>query len=244
MASTSVNSQRRLWLLFAGSCLVFALLGQRLFHLQIVRGQYYDAVAVNQRKRAAELFPHRGTIYVAEDREKELFPIAVNTRKWIAYAVPRDIDNPSFVAEQLAPGLLAFRQRQRARVQDILRTTGQAAADEEPPPPEGVPEDDIAVLREELIQKFNQKTDPYEPFLKLYEVADDELKKYLEDRKLPGIVLEEKEVRYYPESTLAAHVLGYVGWQDDEQVGRYGVEGFFEPKLAGSLGFLAARCVR
>lgn len=244
MTSTAVISQRRLWVLCGLSLVLLGFLAQRLVYLQVFRHEYYQAVASSQRQRAAELFPHRGTIYAAEDREKELFPIAVNTKQWIAYAVPREMKDPAVVAEQLAPALLAFHQRQRQLVTTIVATTGQNKNSAEPTttaePAAQPPADELAAVQEKLHKKFNQKIDPYEPFLKFYEVLDDEFKQYIEEKKLDGIVLEEKEVRLYPENSLAAHILGYVGWQDNTQVGRYGLEGFFEKTLSGNLGFLSS----
>ena len=70
---------------------LIALLGLRLVDLQIVRGSYFEAVAGNQRKRASELIPHRGTIYFQEQNGEELFPVAVNGKAFIAYAVPREM---------------------------------------------------------------------------------------------------------------------------------------------------------
>lgn len=224
-------------MLFCFTAGLFVLIFGRLVDLQVLRASYYRAVATSQRQRASELQPHRGTIYVAEGRDKELFPIAVNTKAWIAYAVPRNIEDPAKAADELAPALIAFRQRQTERAKALLASTGQAPRPEEAPLP---PEEQVRLLREQLFLKLNQKTDPYEPFLRFYEVLDDDLKAFLEAKKVPGIVLEEKETRFYPEKTLAAHVLGYVGWEDEQQQGKYGLEAFFEKKLAGDLGFLSA----
>jgi penicillin-binding protein 2 len=67
---------------------------------------------------------------------------------------------------------------------------------------------------------------------------------------LPGVELEEKEVRAYPAGSPAAHVVGYMGpiyqeelaeWQQkgyrgDELVGQTGLEAWGEPYLAGRRG--------
>lgn len=230
----------RLNLLFLFTAALFSLLAARLFFLQVIDADYYQAVAAEQRQRSAELQPHRGTIYVSEGKNHEPFPIAVNRTVWRAYAVPRDMTDPRTVAEALAPELYNFRQRQTEREQDIINQTGQpphSSEDTNKPPS---PEEQINILKEELFRKFDRKTDPYEPFLRLYEVLDDKFKIFLDERKLTGIQLEELPARFYPEKTLAAHVLGYVGWQEEQQRGFYGVEGFFEPKLAGQRGFIAA----
>lgn len=242
------NPDRRVVALGLFFLLLFGGLIARLGYLQIARAHYYDAVAESQRKRAGELLPHRGTIYVSEGRtsqSEENFPIATNHKAYFAYAVPEDMPDPEHIARELAPALVAFRTRQQERVAAIVAATGQ----NRPPTPSGTPPPEEPVIgpaeqqditRQQLYTKFDQKTDPYEPFLRPYEVLDDEFKKFLEDRNLPGIVLEEQEVRTYPEKTLAAHVLGYVGYQEEGRVGRYGVEGYFDDELAGDLGFLSS----
>jgi len=236
------GSLQRIWILFAGIVLAFGVVVFRLANLQIVRSAYYDAVAHSQRQRASELMPHRGTVYVYEGGDKDPFPIAVNREAWIAYAVPRDMDDASTTANELAPELVAFRERQQQRVNDIIEKTGQAAgaAAHEPTPTPAPLDQRVQETREALFQKLNQKADPYEPFLRPYEVLDDEFKAFLEKKQMKGIVLETKEVRFYPEGTLGAHVLGYVGGKDQKQSGYYGIEGYFEDKLAGSLGFLSS----
>lgn len=242
-----MNVGRRLWALFLVVAVLFGILAVRLLDLQVFRRNYFEAVAASQRQRSAELTPSRGTVYLTDGRRGELFPVASNQPAFIVYAVPRDMNDPTAVVDALAPALYAFQQRQADRLNEILTRTGQTLRTPETSPspsptPEPVmsPQDAIAILREQLYQKFNRRTDPYEPLLKPYEVVDDELRKFLEERQLPGIVLAEQERRVYPEDELAAHVLGYVGWSEAGQVGRYGIEEYFNQKLAGDLGWLFA----
>ncbi|MBI3255955.1 MAG: penicillin-binding protein 2 [Candidatus Andersenbacteria bacterium] len=253
MPSTTIpyNPQRRIWFLMVGSLVVFVIVTVRLADLQIIRHDYFTAVAENQRKRASELQPHRGTIYVSEGKNHELFPVASNTQGWIAYAVPRDMENPHEIAKGLAPALYGYRQRQIARTAETINRTGQDIVP--PTPPNASPTPDItpeptpvpaeeaqAAVEAELIKKFDQRTDPYEPLLKPYEILDEEFLHFLQEKKYPGIILEEHERRYYPEGSLLAHVLGYVGFDSERRIGRYGVEGFFNQPLEGDLGWLSA----
>jgi cell division protein FtsI/penicillin-binding protein 2 len=246
MPRSGVYPLNRLWVLYGVVGILFGVLAVRLVTLQVVRASYYEAVATSQRQRGSELLPHRGTIYVSEGQTQDTFPIAVNKKAYIAYAVPRDVKDPRYTADMLAPALFAFRERQTKRTADIVRNTGQGnhptpTPEGEPAPSPSVsPQQQVDDLRQQLYQKFDQKTDPYEPFLRLYETLDDEFKAFLEEKQLAGIVLEEKQIRFYPEKTLAAHVLGYMGWKDEQQTGYYGVEGFFEKQLAGTFGFFSA----
>ncbi len=243
----------RISILAVGAYILFGIIVLRLFDLQIVDNGHFENVAQAQRKRASELLPHRGTIYVQEGKGGDIFPIASNTKAWIAYAVPRDMENPQLVADALAPALVAFRDRQAEKIQSIIQQTGQNNAEkiaaitappseEEPSPSPEVtptPQERTAQNARELFEKFNQRADPYEPILKPHEVLDDEFLAFLQEKNLEGIVLEEQEIRTYPEGSLAAHLLGYVGFDDAKRVGRSGVEGFFDAMLRGDFGFLS-----
>lgn len=235
-----------------GACLLFGVLAFRLADLQIIRHGHFTDVAEAQRKRAADLIPHRGTIYVQEGKGGDVFPLASNRKAWIAYAVPRNMKDPHGAATLLAKPLAQFRERQAGRTREIIEQTGQNnilqfASSVSPSPdvpsptaePTPTPEEAAAIVESQLREKFDQRTDPYEPLLRPYEVLDDELRKFLEEQKIEGIVLEEDEIRTYPEGSLAAHLIGYLGFDDAKKVGRYGVEGFFDSILRGDLGFLS-----
>lgn len=238
-------------ILIAAGCILFAIVSIRMVDLQILKHGHFESVAEAQRKRASELLPHRGTIYVQEGKGGDIFPIASNKKAWIAYAVPRNMKDPKTVADTLAPALSAFRDRQDAKTTAIITQTGQTLLDKFNPSPSPEispevspeitpgPEDRARVMASTLFTRFNQRTDPYEPLLKPYEIIDDEFLKFLEEKKLEGIVLEEQEVRTYPEGSLAAHAIGYVGFDDSKRIGRSGVEGFFDSTLRGDFGFLS-----
>lgn len=54
--------------------------------------------------------------------------------------------------------------------------------------------------------------------------------------ELPGVWLVEEEARAYPAGTLASHTLGFVGFDGDSRVGRYGIEQQYEDVLQGKQG--------
>src|SRR3989344_8143353 len=243
----------RITALTIGTYILFGVIALRMFDLQIVKNSHFQNVAQAQRKRASELLPHRGTVYVQEGKGGDIFPIASNKKASIAYAVPRNMKDVKNVADTLAPALVAFRDRQDSRTKSIISQTGQNLIDKflPTPSPDISPsttpspeielsfDDRVRGMASTLFTRFNQRTDPYEPFLKPYEVLDDEFLAFLEDRKLEGIILEEQEIRAYPEGSLAAHAVGYVGFHDAKRIGRYGIEGFFDSLLRGDFGFLS-----
>lgn len=87
-----------------------------------------------------------------------------------------------------------------------------------------------------LFLRLNQRTDPYEPIEQRVEerVRDD-----IRALALPGIGFVRRSDRFYPEGALAAQTIGFVGKNEaGDAVGRYGVEGYWDPVLRGSGGFL------
>ncbi len=55
--------------------------------------------------------------------------------------------------------------------------------------------------------------------------------------KLPGFGYTMNSFRLYPEKNIGAHILGFSSYEDDqEQHGKYGLEGFFDDDLFGKYG--------
>lgn len=56
---------------------------------------------------------------------------------------------------------------------------------------------------------------------------------------IKGVGFDNEPKRFYPEASLAAHLLGFVGKTDDgEDLGYFGVEGYYEKELVGLPGFM------
>jgi len=66
-----------------------------------------------------------------------------------------------------------------------------------------------------------------------------ETKKKLDELELKGIGFEAQESRYYPEASAAAHLLGFLG-KDNEgnDTGYFGLEGYYDLVLSGKPGFV------
>ena len=89
----------------------------------------------------------------------------------------------------------------------------------------------------ELFYQLNKRDDPYEPLKKKVE---EETVDSLKAMELSGIGFIRQSERYYPESNLAAHVIGFLGRNEsDQSVGRYGIEGYWNEELYGSGGFFS-----
>ncbi|MCS7092523.1 MAG: penicillin-binding protein 2 [Patescibacteria group bacterium] len=68
---------------------------------------------------------------------------------------------------------------------------------------------------------------------------DEELKRKIEDLKYPFLTFELEYSRYYPEDSIAAHLLGFVGKNEEGvDVGYFGLEGEYDLALSGKSGYI------
>lgn len=62
----------------------------------------------------------------------------------------------------------------------------------------------------------------------------------IEKLQIPGVGFEEQELRYYPEASTAAKLLGFVGKDDQgNQQGYSGLEGYYDKQLRGKEGYVS-----
>lgn len=84
--------------------------------------------------------------------------------------------------------------------------------------------------------RLDQPDDPYEPVAK--GLTDDQWTE-IKALNLAGIHHIYESSRYYPESGMGGHVVGFVGSDADGRMsGKYGIEGYFDEELSGTPGFL------
>ncbi len=81
----------------------------------------------------------------------------------------------------------------------------------------------------DFVQHVGKENDSYEEVKK--KVSEEEGKKIAE-LKLAGVMVFKDKWRYYPGGTLAAHVLGFMGYKGNEIAGRYGLERQYDATLA------------
>ena len=88
----------------------------------------------------------------------------------------------------------------------------------------------LSVDQDVLLRKLGKTTDPYEEIARR---VDEKIAKRIEDLSLTGINVYKERWRYYPASTTAAHVIGFVGYDEDNRFsGRYGLERYYDDVLS------------
>lgn len=104
----------------------------------------------------------------------------------------------------------------------------------------------IAATPEEVKLEINQRQDYLFNLLtkNLYWVnlnrkVDNSLKKKLEGLSLKGLGFDNSTKRFYPEGSSSAHITGYVGSDEyGEDIGYFGLEGYYNGELKGKNGQL------
>ncbi len=86
---------------------------------------------------------------------------------------------------------------------------------------------------------LSAKIDKTKDWVAVSNDLDKDIKDKISKLNLSGVGFEEGSKRFYPEASLAAHVMGFVGknYQGDT-VGYFGVEGYYDKDLAGFPGML------
>ncbi len=84
-----------------------------------------------------------------------------------------------------------------------------------------------------VMSKLAKRDDVYEI---VKHKLDREEKERVASEEIEGLSFVPEYYRFYPGGTLAAHVVGFVGSDGEDYIGRYGVESYFDEELHGKDG--------
>ncbi|OGY64669.1 MAG: hypothetical protein A3I24_00265 [Candidatus Harrisonbacteria bacterium RIFCSPLOWO2_02_FULL_41_13b] len=95
----------------------------------------------------------------------------------------------------------------------------------------------LGLEKDKLILKLSKLNDLYELLLAK---ASPEQVWAIQEAKIAGVYINDKNFRFYPFESLAAHILGFLSPsdEDDQIIGRYGLEAYYEDSLSGRAGHL------
>ncbi len=230
-SSTSTRSRLRLVVVQVLAFSLFATLFVRLYYLQVIGGESYQAQAANQSVRDIVVQPQRGLIVDSQGR-----PLVANRTSWVI-SVDRTL-------------LGKLDQDQRT---ELVRRVSVVVG--------GKPEDVEARLvtcgDPGSVPDVCWNGSPYQPVPVATDVSKDVALRVLEQPEdYPGVLAEQQSVRSYPRpfGINLAHVLGYdspitedeydlASERDDQSlngasvVGRAGVEKEYDEWLRGLPGY-------
>lgn len=229
--SGSQKSRLRLVVVQALVFSLFATLFVRLYYLQVVGGEGYQAQAANQSVRDVVVQPQRGLIVDDQGR-----PLVANRTSWVI-SIDRN---------------LVDKLGERQRTELVRRVS--VVVDESP---EDIEERLVTCGHEGSIRGTCWNGSPYQPVPVASDVSKDVALRVLEQPEdYPGVVAEQQNVRAYPRpfGINLAHVLGYLSpitedefdaaQEADDQslngassVGRAGIEKEYDEWLRGLPGY-------
>jgi len=96
------NSATRLYFLVFLVMAAFFLILLRLFQIQVVKYDFYKALAQDQHEFFKKMTPRRGSIFIKDMYSDRLYPLAINKELNLVYSVPKDINNKDTTAEKLS----------------------------------------------------------------------------------------------------------------------------------------------
>lgn len=184
----------------------------RLFYWQIISAGELAEMADVQHLSRVEIPAARGKIVTSDG-----FTLVGNAPAHLAYSYLPDIEaDPRHIAEKLAPILYPDPEDPTASAK-LIKTLIQ---------------DTESTISAKL-------SDSNFVWLPLARKISDEKKSQIESFNFKGIGFEPEQTRFYPEASMSAHLLGFVGSDiNGNPKGYFGLEGFYNLELKGRPGII------
>jgi len=213
----------------------FILVILRLFQIQVIDHEDYRALAESQYSSQFEIPAKRGEILSSDG-----YVLAGAKSNYLLFAEPKKITDPYKVASDLAEILSSMRSETDEYEIEYEENNDSDDASLNIDAPEGQ-ENSSKLTKSEMFEKYFKDFYNYISsdrfWVPLMRDVTSEEKIKIEESGITGIGFEEYPVRYYPEGTLASHLLGFVGsTEDGEKVGYFGIEGRLNEDLKGKPG--------
>lgn len=213
----------------------FILVILRLFQIQVIDHEDYRALAESQYSSQFEIPAKRGEILSSDG-----YVLAGAKSNYLLFAEPKKITDPYKVASDLAEILSSMRSEINDYEIEYEENNDSDDASLNIDAPEGQ-ENSSKLTKSEMFEKYFKDFYNYISsdrfWVPLMRDVTSEEKIKIEESGITGIGFEEYPVRYYPEGTLASHLLGFVGsTEDGEKVGYFGIEGRLNEDLKGKPG--------
>ena len=97
----------------------------------------------------------------------------------------------------------------------------------------------LAPILEEEEASISGLLNEHDVWVPIKHQVDEQTVDKIKELELAGLGFEREDKRFYPETSMAAHLLGFVGKDAlGKPKGYFGLEGFYDKELAGQPGFL------
>ncbi len=230
----------RLRVVGAAICLALLLLISRLFWMQVMHGEAYRQEAFKRIQQEKVLNPKRGQIF---DRHGRL--LVRNRLSHDVLLIPSKLDEG--VLERLALLLELPRKEIDQRYARVCEEVGRWVESDLKRRFKNASASRQRRARRSLTRYFNKRA-----YLLVENVSDmDRLQEiFVNPRQYAGLLVSARPGRMYPQGDSCCHILGYMGriwseefgqlriqgYQQNDRLGRTGLEKRYEPSLRGSRG--------
>ena len=180
----------------------------RLFQFQVLEHEKFSVQAAKQHWGFSQIPAARGRIFSVDG-----FPLVENQLAYLVYGEPPNVKDVETTAQKLAE--IFCSENVKCQMSN----------------------DKAQMSKMEEAERIGNALKQELQWVPLAHKISPEAKERIENLKIEGIGFEEEPERYYPEETLAAHLLGFIGsdeWGQDQ--GYYGLEGFYNGDLRGRPG--------
>lgn len=162
----------------------------------------------------------RGEIYASDN-----FPLVANQEAVLIYGKPYEVENPQEIAKILAPHLISEKYATR---EAVLSDADKKAKEEE-----------IAAQEEKIAKKLSAKNLFWVQLARKVPLS---VKEKIQSLSIGGLGFEKDAKRFYPEASMAAAALGFVGSDKfGADIGYFGLEGYWDRILRGKAGRAGAQ---
>lgn len=191
--------------------LLILVIFARLFFWQIVRKDDLNVISRSQYLRGEQVKAERGGIFASD-----LHPLAVSRRAWTLWAEPQKFNKDK---KTIARNLAKF----TVLIDPLTAESAELVSE-------------LIGSEESRLYRLIAREDAR--WVLLREKLSDEQKSQIEELGIAGVGFNEDQARLYPEASLAAHLLGFVGKNKTGQdQGYFGLEGFYDVTLSGKAGY-------
>lgn len=202
------NHSARSLHVFCVILVLFFLVLARLFYWQIIKSDQLTAQAKQQSQKSKTISAKRGQIYTADG-----FLLVGNQQYYQLKLEKSALSlNPSLLAQAIAPVLIDCQYRYVQEADAIIK--------------------DSAI--KQLASKIEERIETGRNWIVLENKISQQQKQQLEQLQIAGLHFIDFTDRYYPEASMASHLLGFVGKDENgNELGYFGVEGALNKELAG-----------
>lgn len=201
---------------------VFQIFIYILAALALVRLFYWQFIAdiKSQSKigqQGIEIQAPRGEIFTSDG-----FPLVTTQKSYLVFAKLNDLEkDPKTIAKTLAPFFIS----------EKFSTPGATLEEDK--------EEKEEKIKAVQLDLENRLSDKSLFWVQLARKIPQETRDKIESLNIKGIGFEEDDRRFYPEASMSAQLLGFVGSNKfGEDTGYFGLEGYYDSQLKGKTGRL------